>query len=215
MIVDSDAPTATVDGASMAANDTVGTNGKVPLHISWSTADATSGVVSGSLTVDSTQVTTGVGGPTTYSSADGTHQLQASATDLAGNTAMSDTFPVTQATVLAGAATLTKTWSTFSAGTPWGMATFSKAKGATASYTFTGTDVAWVSARAPKRGKAKVYIDGALQTVVDLKSSGAQSSVIVFVADGLAAGPHTIRIYVNGTSGRPRVDLDGFIVLSQ
>jgi len=30
----------------------------------------------------------------------------------------------------------------------------------------------------------------------------------------LAAGQHSIRIYVNGTSGRPRVDVDGFVVLS-
>ena len=109
----------------------------------------------------------------------------------------------------------TKKWTTSSTGTAWGTTRYAKTKAATAVYNFTGTDVAWVSSRGPKRGKAKVYIDGVLRTTVDLKSTTAKSSVIVFAADGLAAGPHTIKIYVKGTAGRPRVDVDGFIVLSQ
>jgi bacillopeptidase F len=108
-----------------------------------------------------------------------------------------------------------KTWTVANTGTPWGTTRYSKTPAATAIFTFTGTDIGWVSTRGPKRGKAKVYIDGALAQVVDLHSSTTQVRKIVFVASGLVAGQHTIKIYVNGTVGRPRVDIDGFIVLSQ
>jgi hypothetical protein len=38
---------------------------------------------------------------------------------------------------------------------------------------------------------------------------------VVFIAANLAAGPHTVKIVVRATLGRPRVDVDGFFVLSQ
>jgi hypothetical protein len=218
LIVDGDAPRAQVTAVTVAADGTVSTDGHVPLSASWSTSDATSGVASGELDVDSVLVAIGTGGPTTYSSADGSHQLQASATDFAGNRASSDPLSVTQTSVQeAPSASLIykKTWTTASVGTPWGTTRYSKTKAATASYTFSGTDVAWVSSRGPKRGKAKVYIDGGLMQIVDLHSSTSSLRKIVFVASGLSAGQHTIKIYVNGTTGRPRVDVDGFIVLNQ
>ncbi len=213
LVVDDDAPTAAVTAISLTEGDVVGADGHVALHVSWSTDDATSGVASGSLNVDSTSVASGVAGPTIYQSADGTHVFQASAIDLAGNSGTSPPVSVAQFSYQETTATRVKTWSTPTAGT-WGTTIFSKTKGATATFAFSGTDVAWVSARGPKRGKAKVYIDGVQKAVVDLKASSAQSSVIVFTASGLSAGPHTIKIYVNGTSGRPRVDVDGFFVLS-
>ncbi len=214
LLIDSDNPTAQVTSVLLAVGDTVAADGHVPLHVSWSTSDATSGVAGGALSVDANPVATGAGGPSTFAAADGTHVFQASATDLAGNSGTSLSLSVTKTSFQETAATYTKAWSTFTAGTPWGTTTFSKKKGATATLTFTGSDVAWISARGPKRGKAKVYIDGVLQTVVDLRTSNAKSSVIVFVATGLAAGPHTIKIYVNATAGRPRVDVDGFVVLA-
>ena len=78
-------------------------------------------------------------------------------------------------------------------GAPWSAARYSKTKGATATLTFTGTDVAWVSTRDTNRGKAKVYIDGVKQAVVDLKASAPKANVIVFSAGGLTAGQHTIQ----------------------
>jgi Zn-dependent metalloprotease len=218
LIVDGDVPTAQVTAVTVAADGTVSTDGHVPLSASWSTSDATSGVASGGLDVDSVLVAIGTGGPTTYSSADGSHQLQASATDFAGNSTSSDPLSVTQTSMQetpSASLVYKKTWATASVGTPWGTTRYSKTKAATASYTFSGTDVAWVSSRGPKRGKAKVYIDGGLMQIVDLHSSTSSLRKIVFVASGLSAGQHTIKIYVNGTTGRPRVDVDGFIVLNQ
>jgi hypothetical protein len=219
LVVDGDAPSAQVSGVAITNGGTVSTNGHVPLAASWTTSDATSGVASGQLDVDSALVALGTNGPTNYASADGTHQLQASATDFAGNSASSNPLSVTQASVQETPSaslvyTKANSWTTASVGTQWGTTRYSKTKSATVSYAFNGTDVAWVSSRGPKHGKAKVYIDGVQKAVVDLKAT-AKSSVIAFVASGLAAGQHTIKIYVNGTAGRPRVDVDGFIVLTQ
>jgi len=218
LVVDGDPPSAQVTGVALASGGSVSTDGHVSLTASWSTSDATSGVASGELDVDSALVGLGTNGPTTYLSGDGVHQLQASATDFAGNTATSDPLSVTQSSVQeTPSANLVyrKTWSTANAGTPWGTTRYSKTRAATATYTFTGSDIAWVSSRGPNHGKAKVYIDGVLKQVVDLHASASQSRRIAFVASGLSAGQHTIKIYVNGTSGRPRVDIDGFIVLNQ
>jgi hypothetical protein len=218
LVVDDDDPSAQVDDVNMAVGDTIGTDGRVPLHASWSTTDGTSGVESGELDVDSESVATGANGSAVYPSVDGTHEFEASATDYAGNTAASPPLSVTQSSVQetpTASLIYKKTWLAASSGTPWGTTRYSKTRAATATFTFNGTDVAWVSARGPNRGKAKVYIDGALTAKVDLYASGSSSRKIVFVADGLSASQHTIRIYVNGTSGRPRVDIDGFIVLTQ
>ena len=88
-------------------------------------------------------------------------------------------------------------------------------RGATARFAFNGSDVAWVSTLGPKRGKAKVYIDGVLMATVDLRAPTVSPRRIVFTASGLTAGPHGIRIYVSGTLNRPRVDVDGIVVLTQ
>lgn len=219
LVVDNDAPTAQVGPVSMAVGDTVNANGRVPLHVSWTSADATSSVASGSLSVDANPIASGKSGSATYSSANGTHQFQASATDEAGNTGMSDPRSATQASAQeTPSATLvyTKTWTKAASSNAWSGATrYATAKAATAVYTFNGTDIAWVSTRGPSRGKAKVYVDGVLRTTVDLYAAKAKTRRIVFAASGLAAGQHSIKVYVLGTSGRPRVDIDGFVTLTQ
>ena len=57
-------------------------------------------------------------------------------------------------------------------------------------------------------------IDGVLQATVDTFASSLQARRIVFTATGLSAGAHTLRIEVVGTSNRPRIDVDGVIVLA-
>jgi len=99
LVVDNDAPTAQVNSVSLGLGDTIATDGHVPLHVSWSTADATSGVASGAVSVDSAPLATGVSGSAAYASLDNTHDFVASATDLAGNTAASDPLSVTQTSV--------------------------------------------------------------------------------------------------------------------
>jgi len=55
--------------------------------------------------------------------------------------------------------------------------------------------------------------DLVLLTKVDLLAGTLQQRRIVFSASGLTAGAHTLKIVVKGTAGRPRVDVDGFVVL--
>ena len=94
-----------------------------------------------------------------------------------------------------------------------GATRWSKRRGAIAKLTFTGRSVAWVAPVSGKRGKAKVFIDGVMVAKVNLRAS-ARQRVLVFSRSWATAGTHTIKIKVLGTAGRPRVDLDGLVVLN-
>ena len=213
LLIDADAPTAQVTGIHFSTTGSVLADGHVPLSVTWSSSDATSGVATGGIDADGSHLGSGPSGAATFSSVDGQHQFQASATDAAGNSASSGPTNVTQTSFQEFAPTYSGWWSTYNSATPWGATRYSKKKGASATFTFSGTDVAWVASRGPKRGKAKVYLDGVL-TKVDLYAASSSTGRMVFTATGLVAGPHTLRIVVNGTPGRPRVDVDGFVVLA-
>jgi hypothetical protein len=77
---------------------------------------------------------------------------------------------------------------------------------------FTGKGVSWQSIKGPGRGKAQVYIDGALVRTVDLYATTV-STAHVYSKTWTTSGSHSIRIRVLGTSGRPYVEIDGFGVL--
>jgi hypothetical protein len=85
--------------------------------------------------------------------------------------------------------------------------------GAYASYTFSGSSVAWVAFRGPNRGSARVYIDGVYTTTISLRSSVYQSRAIVYARSWGFTRTHTIKIIVLGTRGHPRVDVDAFVRL--
>jgi subtilisin len=87
--------------------------------------------------------------------------------------------------------------------------------GASATYRFTARSIAWLSVRAPERGRATVYIDGVASQTVDLYASTRKDRVIVFARSFAGSGAHAIRIVVSGApADRPRVDLDALIVVS-
>jgi len=86
------------------------------------------------------------------------------------------------------------------------------ARGATATLTFNGSAVAWAGPVGPTRGKARVYLDGALVATVDLYRSSFAARDIVF-AKNVADGTHTLRIQTLGTSGRPTVAVDELYVV--
>ena len=92
-----------------------------------------------------------------------------------------------------------------------GRAISAQVAGATVRITFTGQQVAWVSAVGPSRGQARVYVDGAYVRTVDLRSASSAARRIVDVESWTSPGRHTLEIRVVGTSGRPRVDVDAFL----
>ena len=84
---------------------------------------------------------------------------------------------------------------------------------ANAKLSFYGNSVSWRANRGPYGGRAWVYVDGRYADYIDLYADSNQPSRAVFTANwGAANGEHTIEIWVDGTSGRPWVDVDAFTV---
>jgi exopolysaccharide biosynthesis protein len=86
-------------------------------------------------------------------------------------------------------------------------------KGGTATFAFTGSQVAWVSMNGHDRGAAKVLIDGKAAATVDNKASATIVRRIVCVKLFTGTGRHEIEILSLGTPGRPRVDVDAILVV--
>jgi hypothetical protein len=89
--------------------------------------------------------------------------------------------------------------------------------GKTASFSFIGSDIAWISTRGTDRGIAEVRIDGVLRATVDLYNATLQGRRVVFAATGLTPGQHVIEITVlgraNSAATGTRVDIDALAVL--
>lgn len=79
-----------------------------------------------------------------------------------------------------------------------GFAMESQTAGAQATFTFTGTSVAWLGMRGPDSGIARVSIDGVFVSQVDMFARSYEVHVPVFVAKNLANGSHTLTITVTG-----------------
>jgi hypothetical protein len=85
--------------------------------------------------------------------------------------------------------------------------------GSAAYHRFTGSDVAWITEVGPLRGQAKVFIDGAYHSTVDLTAASWAPRRLVFRKHFASVGVHTIRIEAIGTAGRPTIGVDGFATL--
>jgi subtilisin family serine protease len=87
--------------------------------------------------------------------------------------------------------------------------------GATASFTFTGTGVDWLTTTGPGWGRARVLVDDVDQGTVDLYATSATWQTAK-TYDGLGPGRHTITIEVLGTKDSTatsaNVAVDGFVV---
>jgi hypothetical protein len=94
-----------------------------------------------------------------------------------------------------------------------GSVKYHKTKGASASYTVSGRSIAFVTTKGPKRGKAKIYINGSYVTTIDLWAASNTYRVVAYQKTWSSKATRTIKVVVSGTSGRPRVDLDAFAVL--
>lgn len=88
-------------------------------------------------------------------------------------------------------------------------------KNATATVSFTGTAIDWITAKGRGFGRASVTIDGVPKGTVDLYSSTTIFRWAVAYT-GLTAGPHTMVIKVLGTKNAAangtRIVVDGFVV---
>lgn len=94
-----------------------------------------------------------------------------------------------------------------------GYVRYSSGSGARSVFTFTARNVAWVAPKSSDRGKAEVWLDGSKLATIDLYSSTALARGVVFARAVSPSVTHTLEVRVLGTSGRPRVDVDAFLVL--
>jgi len=111
----------------------------------------------------------------------------------------------------------TGAWSPYTcASCSGGALKYSGQTGAKATFTFDGTGIRWLAAKAPNLGKAKVYLDGVYQGLVDLYSASVNYKVPL-EKRGLAPGTHTVDIEVSGqknpaSTGRA-IDIDAFEII--
>jgi hypothetical protein len=104
-------------------------------------------------------------------------------------------------------------WATASSSLYSGGSTrYSKAAGASASYTFTGRSVALVSSFITGRGRVKIYIDGAYVTWIDLAAGPAMHRAVAWQRTWSTSGKHTFRVVAMDAT-RPRIDLDAIATL--
>ena len=83
---------------------------------------------------------------------------------------------------------------------------------ARATFRFTGSDVAWVSALGPTRGSAQVLLDGKLVATIDLFHPTNVGRRVVYRAGWPTLGSHRLEIRPLATRGHPRVDIDAFLL---
>jgi hypothetical protein len=94
-----------------------------------------------------------------------------------------------------------------------GSLRYSTAAGASATFRFTGSSVAWVAMRSPVRGAAKVYVDGVYSATVNLYGTEFSPLRVVYARSWALEGAHTLKIVNQGTAGHSRVDIDAFVRL--
>jgi hypothetical protein len=162
---------------------------------------------------------------------DGPHTLTARARDTAGNVATSAPVTVTVANGPGAVARFEETAAGLAPAGAWAeigsadigvtlsgdRAVFGSAAGATATFTFTGTEVSWIGLPCEVCGIANVHVDGVVVDTVDTFAPTRPAvSEVMFTVSGLAATSHTLVIEVTGTanasSGDAAIVVDAFDV---
>jgi hypothetical protein len=215
-------PTATAP-TNRLVNGSAISGGRTTVRLAWTGSDATSGVDRFELA----QSTDGGGWTSVSTSLTATsldralahghaYRFRVRAVDEAGNVGAWMTGPTFRLTHYGESSANLKysgTWSTSTSSVYWGgKAKASSQAGAKASLTFTGRSVELVSRKGPARGKAHIYINGVLKAAVDLYASSYQNQRVVWTGSWSSSATRTITVRVAGTAGRPRVDLDAFVV---
>jgi hypothetical protein len=221
-LVQTGAPKVTTPSCEIRSGQALGTTG-VPVTCTWSGTPGADPIFRYRVerSIDggpwALLVTTAATGRTDTLEANRRYRIRVRAVDTAGRRSLWATSPDIRpaaAQDTASAITYAKKWTTRTSGQYYGGTDRSAtATGATATYTFTGRSVAWLSMRTPGSGRAYVYLDGQRVATVDLYAPTIEYRRTVWARSFSASGTHTIRIEGLGTSGRPRIDVDAFLIL--
>jgi hypothetical protein len=74
---------------------------------------------------------------------------------------------------------------------------YSNGTGASATFTFTGTDASIITETGPNFGVANILVDGSLVATVDAYSAAQQFQQTLYTASNLASGCHTVTLQVS------------------
>ena len=91
-----------------------------------------------------------------------------------------------------------------------GSANGSDAAGASATLTFSGRAIAWVTTLGPSCGEVQVWVDGVLVSTIDTYAVATTYRFIAFSRAWSSYASHTIQLVVVGTQDRPTGTLDAF-----
>jgi CSLREA domain-containing protein len=226
--VDATAPSVQPPQQNLALGTTLGTFA-VPVKLTWSATDSTSTVAKYELqqsTNGAAYTNVSLSSPTTtvrtVSLEPGiTYQFRVRAQDSAGNWSdwmQGPAFTVEDNQESSAAISYIGTWTQEALDSAFGGGvSYAEAAGAKATFTFTGSHVAWVAPKDANRGRAEVWVDGVKVRSVDLYASSEQPRKMVFTQDWASVGTHTVEVRALGTknasSSGTRVDVDAFVVL--
>ncbi len=199
----------------------------VPLTVAWTAAtDAGSGLAAAPYELERstnggttwTPVAKSAARSATVTAASsGTLRYRVRAIDAAGNAggwAYSPTLSPRLVQQTSSAVRYGGTWTkTSSTGYSGGSAKYAKVAGRSVTYRVTGRSIALVTTKAPSRGKVKIYVNGTRVATIDLYRSSTQYRVLAWQKTWSTSATRTIKLVVVGTSRRPRVDLDAFVVV--
>ena len=217
-----DAPTATAPSGTILAPATLGAS-TATVRVSWPAATDDDGVAGYQLQQRvnggawSTVATVATAGASNRSLTVGsTYQFRVVVDDT-GDSAVAAAGPpirVLRYQETSSAVAYRGTWFRYSASSASGGRTkYTSRRGNWARFNFTGRGVAFVAPKGRTKGSAYVYIDGIRVKTVSLYSSTSRSRQVVYTKTWDTVGTHSIRVYVLGTRGRPRVDIDAFLIL--
>jgi hypothetical protein len=198
----------------------------VPVKVAWTGTDNVSGIAAytlersadggASYTGLSLDSPTATSRSTTLAAGITSHRFRVKAMDAAGNASAPKAGPAMTVSLVDDASAKVVYRGAWTRSTPASAsgATLhsTTSAGASAKISFTGRAIAWVAPEGSSRGKAAVYLDGRRVATVDLRDAAA-SKVVVFAKTFASSGQHTLRIVASGTAGRPRVDVDAFVIV--
>jgi hypothetical protein len=195
----------------------------VPILIKWAGTDGTSGIAHFDLqrSVDGGAFSTVASPATAQASVNlnpgHSYKFQVRATDNAGNNSgftAGRAFTLSAFQETDGAITYSGGWAKQAvSGSDGGSVKFATAAGKTAKFSFTGSQVAWVSTIDSDRGSATARLDSGTAPTVDTNGTTLQPAMVVYTK-AVTAGAHTLLLRVLGAIGHPRVDVDAFLVIS-
>ncbi|HVF05499.1 MAG TPA: hypothetical protein VNA20_11725 [Frankiaceae bacterium] len=143
-----------------------------------------------------------------------TYRFRVQAIDPAGRVGAASATRTTMVPHDAGG-TVSGTWTTAPGASYYrGSQRRASTAGATWSFTGTGTQIQLIGTKAASYGQLQVSIDGgAYAAATDTYSASTRYRQVLYTRSGLAAGPHTIKVRVVGTGGRPYVGIDAVAYL--